>query len=258
MTAGGNIMKFSRIGPLALLGTALCLSACGTLYKLEVTAYSDPSNEIGNTYVIVSGDSAVSVRSPEFNVYADQLERALVSTGYRRVPEEQLSSADMAIYISAAVDGPTKAYYQANRPIYETVHDDSPVRGARGTGSTTSEIQQQVARVAAARETPPPEALIGNEELPFSRTVYTRHLSVVAVDLQAYLKEIAAVGRPDAKKREIWSVDVKTTGSSRDLAEVVPVMIAAALPYFGTSTEKDVHINMDGLDKKVRAIKATQ
>lgn len=253
-------MNSSQIGRLAWLGSAvLSLSACGTLYKLDVTAHNDASVELGNTYVIASGDPDLSVRSPEFAIYADQLERALADSGYLRLPEEQLTSADMAIYLSADVDAPTKTYYQANRQVYETGPDDSPVRGSRGPSSdSSSPVQQQANRIITASEAPPEQELIGNEELPFERTVYTKRLSIVAVDLQAYLKEIAAVGRADASRREIWSVDVTTTGSPSDLQEVVPVMIAAARPYIGTSTEDDMLVKMSGTDKRVAAIKANR
>ena len=63
------------------------------------------------------------------------------------------------------------------------------------------------------------------------------------------------VGREDAVPREIWSIDIETTGKPSDLAEVVPVMLAAAQPYVGESTDDVVQVRMNGTDRRIDRIK---
>jgi hypothetical protein len=251
-------MRVFRLSHVALGGVALCLSACGTLYKLDVSAHNNTDKEFGNTYIIASGDADLNVYSPEFNTYADQLERALSGYGYRRLPEQEMSDADMALYIRADIDDPTQRVYEANRPVYETQHSQDSVRSSRSSGNSGgSAVQQKAASMAAAQETAPPEALIGNEEVPFSRTVYTKYLNVTAIDFQAYLQDLKTVGREKAVRREIWSVDVSTTGSPSDMGEVMPVMITAAKPYFGSDTDGEIRVSMSETNRDVLAIKNT-
>ena len=181
-----------------IAGLSVGLSACGTLYKLDVTAHNKSESEFEKTYVTLSGSPDLNVQSAQFEEYATQLERALAGKGYKRVGEEQLSTPPPA---------------------------------------------------------PVPDALVGYEQSGFATTVFTKHLSIIAVDLQKYLQEIAEVGRSVAVPREIWSIDVETTGTPSELTEVVPVMIAAASPYLGDSTGDTVRVQLSESDKRVRSIK---
>ncbi len=90
--------------------------------------------------------------------------------------------------------------------------------------------------------TPTPEILAGFEETGFATTVYTKHMNLIAVDLQKYIRDIATVGRTKAVPKEIWSIDIETTGQPGDLSEAFPVMIAAAQPYLADSTEDFVQV----------------
>ena len=97
--------------------------------------------------------------------------------------------------------------------------------------------------------------MIGYESRQFATTVYLKHLSIQAVDLHRYAKDIKQFGREKAVPKEIWSVEVETTGSPSELSEVVPVMIAAAEPYIGTGTQDTVRVKMGETDSRIRTIK---
>ena len=47
---------------------------------------------------------------------------------------------------------------------------------------------------------------------------------------------------------------MQTVGSSPDLDEVLPVMIAAADPYVTTHQEEMIKTKMNGADKRIKAV----
>lgn len=250
------IKPVTRIGSLA--GLAVGLSACGTLYRLDVTAYSDPSAEIGKTYVVLSGDPDLDINSPEFAAFADQVERALAPKGYERVTGSDLSAVDLGVYLAADISEPGKRYHKVSTPMYEGPTPDNLGSATASAGSNSSSGgggggAQQSTTVEVPPQ--PREVLSGYEATSFATTVYTKHLNLIAVDLQKYLKDIAAVGRDDAVPREIWSITIETTGKPSKLGEVVPVMLAAGQPYVGESTEDVVEVRMNGTDRRIDAIK---
>ena len=234
------------------------LSACSTLYKLDVTAYNNPERQLDKTYVILSGNPDVGVHSPEFKQYAAQVEKALHSKGYQRIDGDNLSAAALGVYVSAAMGDPTKRIHTVTTGIYERPYSEHSAAVVRSSGSrpTAGGGTGQTGQQATPVVTPTPEILAGYEETGFATTVYTKHLNLVAVDLQQYLKDIAAVGRSEAVPIEVWSVDIQTTGQPSDLSEVFAVMVAAAQPYVGNSTEEVVQVRMAANDKRVDAIKA--
>ena len=91
--------------------------------------------------------------------------------------------------------------------------------GSSGGGGTTG--------AQTMPTTPAPEYVSAVEETGFATTVYTKHLNLVAIDLQQYIKDIGEVGRQEAVPVEVWSVDIETTGQPSDLSEVFPVMMVA-------------------------------
>jgi hypothetical protein len=246
--------SLTRIGSVA--GLAMSLSACGTLYKLDVVAHNNPNHDLGSNYVILSSDPKLDVNSPDFAKYASQLERALAAKNYHRVAEENIDDADLAIYFFAGISDPAKRYHEVNSAVTETAYDTTSTREAQtvggGQGGGGSQGQGNQTR---SIEPPPPDVLIGYEKRQFATTVYLKHLNIQAVDLHSYARDIKQLGRDKAVPKEIWSVEVDTTGSPSDLDEVVPIMIAAAQPYFGVSTDDNVRVKMSESDSRISSIK---
>ena len=249
-------MNSSLARAASVTGLAVSLSACGTLYKLDVTAYNNPDHELGNTYVILSASPEISMDSPEFAEYASQLERALAANNYQRVSGDDLEQAELAVYLYADISDPAKRYHEVNNAIMETDYDTTTTRESQTVGGSQSGGSQgQGSSQTRSIEQPPPDVLIGYETRQFATTVYLKHLSIQAVDLHRYAKDIKQVGREKAVPQEIWSVEVETTGRPSELSEVVPVMIAAAEPYIGTGTEDTVRIKMGESDRRIKSIR---
>lgn len=249
-------MKSLLLGATSMTVLALSLSACSTLYKLDVTAYSDPDLETGNTYVILSANPKIRMDSPEFAEYASQLERALAAKNYERAEGNDIQKADIAVYLHAGISDPKKRFHEVNNAITETAYDTTTTREAQTIGGSQSGGSQgQSTSQTRSIEPARPDLLVGYESRRFATTVYLKHLTIQAVDLQRYVRDISEVGRDKAVPREIWSVDVETTGTPGDLSEVVPVMIAAAQPYIGANTDDPVRIRMGESDGRIKTIR---
>jgi hypothetical protein len=232
---------------------AIGLGGCGTLYKLDVVAFSEPDYEIGKTYVVLSGDPNVSVDSPEFNQYADQVERALAAKGYERVGEDELSTAALGIYLTTGISDPSKRYHEVKTGVYEAPYalENQTAITRSGTNSSGGQSGGQPTPVPIPRE----QMLAGYEKAGFATTVYTKHLNMTAVDLQQYMQDIAKSGDAAATPKEVWSIEIETTGKPSNLAEVIPVMLAAGQPYVADSTEDVVRIKLSESDKRIDNIR---
>jgi hypothetical protein len=230
----------------------LNLSACGTLYTLDVYAVNDPTHDLDKTYVVLSASPGLSITSPEFQTYADQVEKVLASKGYERSDGEDLSSVALGVYLSANVSDPSKRYHMVQTAIYETsTYSENSRSAVKNSGSQSSGQNQS----APPPPPPTPDLLSGVAETGFATTVFTKHLNLIAFDLQAYLQDIETKGRAQAVPIEVWSVDVETTGSPADLKEVFPVMVAAAEPYITERTDDVVRVKLNGTDKRISAIR---
>lgn len=244
-----------RLGVAA--GVAIGLSGCGTLYTLDVTAFNNPNHDLSKTYVILSGNPDINVNSPEFQAYADQVERALSPKGYQRLTEDEVSSAALGVYVSVDMGDASKRFHKVSTAVYETPYSENSLDVLRSSGNAPAGGGGggQQGQQATPIKSPEREVLTGYEQAGFATTVYTKHLNLVAIDLQKYIRDIASVGRSDAVPTEIWSINVETTGQPKNLDEVVPVMVAAGQPYVGASTDDVVTIKMSGSDKRINSIK---
>ena len=248
-----------RIG--GLTGLALCLSACSTLYAVDVTAYSNPNVELDKTYVLLSGSPNLDMKSPEFDEFANQVERALAPMGFQRVSGDDLSSVALGVYIASDVGEAKKRFHSVTTPLVESAYTEDAIAGTRSEiqsgGGGNSQTQGNTPLL------PPPaderiDPHVGYERTAFATVVYTKYLNLMAVDLQKYLRDLSSAGQSGAVPREIWSVDIESTGQPGTLIEAFPVMIAAGQPYLTGTTDEVVRVKISATDKRVNAIKGSQ
>lgn len=253
-------MRFlSQIG--GVVGLALGLSACSTLYTVDVAAYNNADADLDNTYVLLSGSPNLNINSPEFSEFASQVERALAPMGLRRVTGDDLSAVALGIYIAADVGEAKKRYHSVTTPLVESTYSEDAVAGTRSEiqsgGGGNSQTQGNTPLL------PPPaderiDPHVGYERTAFATVVYTKYLNLMAVDLQKYLRDLSSAGQSGAVPREIWSVDIESTGQPGTLIEAFPVMIAAGQPYLTGTTDEVVRVKISATDKRVNAIKGSQ
>lgn len=233
---------------------SIFLSGCGTLYVLDVIAAADSSKSFAKTYILLPGSTDLDIESAEFNSYADVIERSLEPMGYVRQDVDQLSSAALGIYVSTGISNASKRVHTVSQPIVETPFPENSPSAVRSSGGSSGS--------GGANQPPPPvtaptrEVLSGYQRTGFATTVYTKYLSLTAIDLPGFAEQVARVGRENAVAATIWSIDVETTGQPSDLYEVVPVMVAGSQAYIGKTTNGYVQSKISGTDKRVRAIQS--
>ena len=81
-----------------------------------------------------------------------------------------------------------------------------------------------------------------------TKTRYTRHLILEAVDAQHFVRTEEIV--------PVWRTTVTSTGKSGDIRRSFPVLVTAAEPYWGKNTGQAVGVWLSEYDPKVYAMKA--
>jgi len=82
--------------------------------------------------------------------------------------------------------------------------------------------------------------------VPYTRTVYDRWLLLNVVDGKFF--------RDTGRHRPLWVGDIKSTGASSDLREVVNPMLAAAFTQFGKNTGKALTLEIAPDDPRVKEL----
>jgi hypothetical protein len=80
-----------------------------------------------------------------------------------------------------------------------------------------------------------------------TETVYDRGLYLYLVDG----KEVRKTG----KIKQVWIGEVKSTGSSADIREIINYMLLPAIKYYGRSTNKEVSVTLGINDPTVKELK---
>ena len=79
---------------------------------------------------------------------------------------------------------------------------------------------------------------------------YFRYMILDAIDLEEY-------GETE-EKRQLWKTTVTSTGTSGDLRQVFPILVAASKEYFGTNTGKKVRLILYENDERVIEVKGLE
>lgn len=233
-----------------LLVTAV-LSACGTLYKLEVDARNLDQSALEGDYVLLSGDKKISESDPEFQKYSAMIERGLSRYNLNRLSIERIEDADSAIILDYGIGDSEIVAVNRKTPMFQS----QPSAGAENASGekgprSSSQGQQGASAPTGVVDASPEQQLIGTQETTFIRTVYWRDLRLHAV----------AIESSDSSAREIkgthslWSVTVQSLGSSTDLDEVMPVLVVAAMPYVGEHLAEPAAERINGTDRRIKEI----
>jgi hypothetical protein len=181
--------------------------------------------------------------------YYEQIERGLSDTELQRVPLDRIADADMAIIVYYAVSDPGLVGYSSKVPMFQTSQAPGSEEGTRQGGSNRGSGQNPSGSPGVVDPSPSQE-LIGTQSYTFVRTNYWRDFSLQAIKFDWDGTDNATI----QKTGSLWSVSVSTVGSSPNLDEVLPVMIAAAKPFIGTDSEEVIIEKMNGIDRRIKMI----
>ena len=211
----------------------LSAGCAASLVNVRITSSSDASALDKHTYVLVPGDERVDPTDPQFKEFAVYVDRALTARGY--APTVDSTTADLFILVSYGMGQPTPR--DMHVPIYAQTASfsgaDSRVNREMTTSGGTFDM--------------PLTAIYGDVYTgiaPVSQ--YGRWAEVVAIDAQDYARTQTIT--------QAWKTTITSRGSTSDLRQVFPIMIAGAAPLLGADTKGRVSIDLTPDSAQVRAI----
>ncbi len=216
--------------------------ALGPSYRIEIDSISVSNPEFKTRYVLFSGIKDTGEDDLQYQEYAVYIERALGSQGY--VKAERSEEADIAIFLGYGISDPATHQETHSSPVYgQTGISQKNTSGTvSGYGDT--------ATYSSTTDYTPTYGVIGSKSYTETYTTYVRYMFMLAFDLGEY--------RRTNKEKEIWKTTVTSAGSSDDLREIFPVLVAASRPYIATSTKRKVSVYLNENDKSVLEVKGIQ
>lgn len=217
-----------------LVGCALAPS-----YNVRVDSISAPDSLGKKKYVLLPGTKDVSPDDLQFKEYASYVERALTSAGY--VKSSGFQDAEVALFLSYGIGDPKNHVYSYSLPTW----GQTGVSSSTTFGTVTS--YGSYGTYQGTTTYTPTYGITGSTTHVGSYTTFFRFLVLDAVDVGEF--------KQSEKVKQLWKTTVTSRGSSGDLRQVFPILVAASRPYLGTNTGKQVVIELSEGDKAVLEIK---
>lgn len=211
----------------------------GPRFRMTVDSISAPEAISKTNFILFPGLENIDTNSLQYREYAAYIERALTLRGFTKAKD--FGEANIAIFLGYGIGDPQKEQYSYSLPTWgKTGVSSSYTYGkvtTKGNSSTYSGTTTYT----------PSYGVTGSKTYSGTRTNYFRYVWLYAFDLDEYKKT--------EKKVQLWKTTVTSTGSSGDLRQVFPILVAASSPYIGENTEKQVKVILSENDKQVIEIK---
>lgn len=226
----------------AILLALLALTGCASVshFGVSVSSLAAPeASAAGKSYFLASGQKGVTEADLQFREYASYVERALSFHGYTRVATAD--SASLMVLIGYGIGDPKTIQSTFAFPTF----GQTGVSGSQTYG--TGHSYGGMTSYSATTVNTPTYGVTGYVPITETDTYFSRWVFLDCYDLAAY--------RSDGKEVQIWKTTIGSEGSSGDLRRVFPVMIAAARPFIGTNTAKQVHVKLRESNRVIAEIK---
>lgn len=220
--------------------------ACGALKNMPddefivgIDAYA-AADDKKNCYVL-NNQPNVNPNDLKHITFKRYLHNALMLRGYSIAQDS--SQADVFISFNYKLNAPQKETRQKEVPVYGITEVE--------TETTTQKIytnpadSSQVA-VVEKTNTKPAYGVTNYTTETYNSIRHNREVHIVALEAAAFKA---------AKEMRLWQLDITSLGSSDDLHYLMPYMLAAAVPYFGKSSDKRITTTIydtDSLALKIR------
>lgn len=209
-----------------------CVFAGGCIVS-KVDAYAGPQVQPQLIYQVAPATDQ-GWRDLQFQEIAGEVRNALRLSGFKVAASPQ-DVPDVVVIAEYGVSEP--------RTISTT-----------RTGSSSQYVPPRTVTVTPKYDAGHPvqvEVKGGFQDVPTTMTttttVYHRHFKAVAIDYKVF--------KETKQLQEVWKVDVESGGESGDIREIMPALIAAAAPYFGKSTGKQVEVTMKKSAPEIVAVR---
>jgi hypothetical protein len=244
-------MKTFRV--LATCMVAIAIAGCVSLaadmleakpagYAAVVSTFARPDAGGNKTFVLLPAEDISPETELQFLEYSTLVERALLARGFRKAAG--FETADLAIFIAYGISDPKVTTHTYRRPVWGQTGVT-----ATTTGTTRANILGGVDIDATTTETPT-YGMTGYRTETNTSTSFERYLDLTAYDLVKF--------RQNEAQEVTWDARVTSVGSSDDLRRVLPVMVAAARPYLGTSSGQAVSVGLTDLSAAVLEVRGVQ
>jgi len=216
-----------------------CASTTAPYFNVFVDSISAPSSEELKKYVLLPNNKGVTVDDLQFQEYASYVDRALLSQGF--IKANDFNDANVAIFLGYGIGEPQTNQYTYSLPTWgKTGVASSNTYGTVSTYGNTATVSSNTTYT-------PTYGVTGSTTHVGSYTTFTRYLLINALDLNEY--------KTNDKQKQIWKTTIVSTGSSGDLRQVLPVLVAASKPYVSKNTGKKIKVSLQEQDQRVLNIK---
>ncbi len=222
--------------------TFACSYGWAKKHVLLVDAISNPDFPIrpGLSYTIISSDLKIDIESPRYKRASICVKFILSGLGYYEAPNRK--NADLLVDISYGMEEP---------------HVDFDVRSTHPSTSRIAEVMDPTGRspypnrrfhigdlgIAGGRNT----RLVGTTERIIPKTIYAKFLEITVIQNQPL--------NSDKEITEAWRVKVIQQNESTDIDKYLPLLAAAAIPYFGQKTQSQEKVVLRDRDESVIFVK---
>jgi hypothetical protein len=174
-------------------------------YASSVDSLALPDAATKKKYSLLPGNKNVEVSDLQFQEFAKHVECALADRGFKKA--SNVDDAQVAIFLSYGIGDPETYQFSYAVPVWGQTGIESSTTNAY-TGKTTYTPSYGIAAYRT-------------ESRAFN--TYTRFLNIETYDVPAL--------KHNEKMLQVWKTSVVSTGSSNDLREVFPYMVAAMRPF---------------------------
>ncbi len=215
--------------------------AVGPTFITQVDSIAAPDTTNKTTYILFPGNKNTSPNDLRYIEFKNYVNKALQAKGFK---ETNLDDADIAIFLTYGISDPNTEQYTYSVPTWgQTGVSSSTTYGTLNTFGNN-------ATYSGTTTYTPSYGITGSTTHLGTRTTYFRYLDIGAYDLDEY--------RKTEQLKQVWKTTTTSTGSSGDLRQVLPVLVAASSQYLGTNTGKKLSIELKENDESVKAIKGLQ
>lgn len=208
-------------------------------YNVGINSIDRGVSTEGMSYLLLPSEGVAEANELQYIEFSNYVRMALSERGF--VEEDDPNKADLAIYITYGIGDPATSNYTVAIPVFgQTGISSSHTTGSVSRFGNSATYRQTTTNI-------PSYGLTGFHNVERSSTQFTRHVFLTAYDFSNFRETDEFV--------VLWDTRIVSIGSSGDLRQVFPVMIAAAMDQIGTNTGKILTVSIKERDRRVRFLK---
>ncbi|GBD95676.1 MAG TPA: DUF4136 domain-containing protein [Nitrospirae bacterium] len=232
-------LKYLLVLYLLLVGAG----CTGQMYMVKVDSINAGYESQKKNYILLPSNEGVNVNDLQFQEYSLYVKRALSRHGFKETTD--FNSADVAIFLRYGISDPQVNPISSPRLVFPKIGaETSTFKASSYSSGRYSETYGSITKSTNLNTS------LTDLSPPKPQPSYSRYLIIVCIDLDVY--------RQDKTMQQLWKTTVTSSGSSGDLREVFPILVAASDPYIGMNTGKQIEIHLNENDRRVKQIKGLE